>query len=157
MTAQSPTMISDGSITFLPDMMDPMCRTSSVECRMSAMQIMMADVKLIGNNVMRCVPEMMRSMMTMEGGGIVPGTVGEMRDMCLQMGLGCVEMYMIGMTWLVFFSCLSLAVAGGLEHLLTEILRHYDANDDDAPGHGLNDNVRYVRLYDHDSIDAYER
>jgi hypothetical protein len=99
MAAQSPTMMSDGSITFLPGMMDPMCGTSPVEYRMSAMQLMMQDMKLMSKNMMRCLPEMMRSMMTMEGGGIMPGTVVEMRDMCLQMGLGCVEMCMIGMMW----------------------------------------------------------
>ena len=89
-------MIADGSITFLPGMMDPMCGTTSVEYRMGPMQMMMQDAKLMGSNIMRCWPEMMRGVAS---GEMIPGSVSEMRDLCLQMGLGWVEMCGIGMVW----------------------------------------------------------
>jgi hypothetical protein len=87
---------STSSVTFIPAMMDGACGTSPTIQRMSSMQIMMMDMKVMAQN-MKCIPEMIGSMMNREMMTGMLSSWMNMRDMCLQMMLWVIEMCMMVM------------------------------------------------------------
>jgi hypothetical protein len=85
---------SNSSVTFIPAMMDGSCGTSPTMQRMSPMQMMMMDMKIMVQNMM-CIPEMIGSMMTMDNMMDMMGSWTMMRDTCLQTMLCMIEMCMV--------------------------------------------------------------
>ena len=87
--------MTDGAVVYIPSMMDNSCSTMPMHHRMTPMGTMMSEMKNMLQNMMMCMPEMIRSMwMTdMSGRNMMMAMSGmDMMDCCLQMMLGMMEM-----------------------------------------------------------------
>ena len=86
----------DGTVRFLPAMMDVSNSTEPMSSRHSAMTLMWMDMKLMAVNMMRCMPEMMRSLYAMDLGRSMMGSMEMMdvMDVCLQVMLGMMQICM---------------------------------------------------------------
>lgn len=101
---------SSSAVTFIPAMIDGSCGTSPVMHRYTPMQMMLNDMRIMAQN-MRCLPEMMGSMMSL---GMMQSTLGSwrnLRDMCLQVILTVMEMWMVVMMLPAFLAMPGLAFA----------------------------------------------
>ena len=85
---------SNCSVTFIPAMMDGSCGTSPTMQRLSLMQMIAMDVKVMAQNLM-CIPEMVCSMLTLEMVFSMCDSWTNTRDLCLQTILCTIEMFMI--------------------------------------------------------------
>jgi len=85
---------SSSSVTFIPAMMDGTCGTSPALQRMSPMQMLMMDMKIMAQNMI-CIPEMIGSMMTTDNMMETMGSWTMVRDTCLQTMLCVAEMCML--------------------------------------------------------------
>lgn len=88
--------MSNGLITFIPAMMDVSCGTSALDCRLTPMQMVMADVKAMARNGVRCFPSMLRSTITRQSGMSLFATWTNVRDYFLQTCLSMIEISMLG-------------------------------------------------------------
>jgi len=89
----------DGTVSFLPAMMDVSNSTQPVSSRHSAMSLMWTDIKLMAANMMRCLPEMIRSLYAMDLGRSMMKTMDMMdvKEVCLHVLLGIMQICMVVM------------------------------------------------------------
>ena len=89
----------DGTVRFLPAMMDMSNSTQPISTRHSAMSLLWMDVKLMALNLVHCMPERLRSLYTMDLGRSMMRSMEKMdvMDICLQVMLGIFQTCMLAM------------------------------------------------------------
>jgi len=87
--------LTNGAVIYIPAMMDGSCGTMPMHHRQSPVQIMMREMRIMAQNTMICLPDMVRSMwathtsgrnMMMSMGGM------DMVEACTQAMLGVMEL-----------------------------------------------------------------
>ena len=97
MSPSSPHRLSsNSSVMFIPSMMDGSCGTSPTMQKMSSMQMIMMDMKVMAQNMI-CIPEMIRSLMNTDTMQKMCSSWMNIRDMGLQIMLYIIEMCMMVM------------------------------------------------------------
>jgi hypothetical protein len=95
MSRPSMKRLTDGAVSYIPAMMDGSCGTMPMHHRQTPMRIMMRELKIMMQNVVICVPEMLRSMWfhEMSGRRMIMSMSGlDIMDAYLQIMLGMMEM-----------------------------------------------------------------
>lgn len=87
--------MTDGSVMYVPPMMDSSCGTMPMHHRMGPMGMMMREMMVMMGNMVMCVPEMLHSMwmQNMSGQSMMISMSGmDMMQLCWQMMIGCMQM-----------------------------------------------------------------
>jgi hypothetical protein len=91
------------AITFIPAMIDGSCWTSPAMHKKTPMQAIFYEMRIMAQN-MRCIPEMMGSLLSLKMARNMFRSWIDVRDICLQVILATTEMWMLVMVLPAFLT-----------------------------------------------------